>query len=127
MDRLKVAVCTWNVAGNSTSAPNADLDEWLHLEEKPEVLTIHLLEVLDINNPLSYGQQVRSSCRVAVDVLACGELFLILPAAIPCLDSSMLQSDEPLVMCHGSTDCLSRSLAKRRHGRLAWSSRDWSG
>ena len=67
MDRLKVAVCTWNVAGNSTSAPNADLDEWLHLEEKPGAYC-HLLEVLDINNPLSYGQQVRSSCRVAVDV-----------------------------------------------------------
>lgn len=53
---LKVAVCTWNVAG-SASAPAADLNAWLHIGERPDIIAVHIIEAMNINNPLSYSQQ----------------------------------------------------------------------
>lgn len=57
---VKIAICTWNVGGSATAC-SADVDAWLHLSEQPDIIAVHIIEAVNINNPLSYTQQFNTA------------------------------------------------------------------
>ena len=51
---ITASVSTWNVCASSSAPENPALDAWLHVADKPDIIAVLLVEVVDINNPLSY-------------------------------------------------------------------------